>query len=47
MRHSARTRLGVLTILAALAIAACSGGFSGATEAPSVAPEDDGQGSLY
>ena len=37
MRHSARTRLGVLTIFAALAIAAC-GGFSGATEAPSAAP---------
>ena len=37
MRHSARTRLGVLTMLAALAVAAC-GGFSGATEAPSAAP---------
>ncbi len=37
MRHSARTPLGVLTIFAALAIAACSSGFSGATEPPSAA----------
>ena len=38
MRHSAWTRLGVLTTLAALVIAACSGGFSGGTEPPSAAP---------
>jgi raffinose/stachyose/melibiose transport system substrate-binding protein len=37
MRHSAWTRLGVLTILAALAIAACSSGFSGATAPQSAA----------
>src|SRR6185369_646534 len=34
MRHSAWTRLGVLIALAALAVGACSGGFSGATEPP-------------
>ena len=37
MRHSAWTRLGVLTIVAALAIAACSSGFSGATVPSSAA----------
>jgi raffinose/stachyose/melibiose transport system substrate-binding protein len=34
MRHSAWTRLGVLIALAALAVGACSGGFSGATGPP-------------
>src|SRR6476620_3697302 len=39
MRHSSRARLGVLTLLAALAVGACSGGFGGSspTPAPSVA----------
>src|SRR6185312_7755071 len=37
MRHSAWTRLGILTILAATAIAACSSGFSGATAPQSAA----------
>ena len=46
MRHSAWTRLSVLITLAALVIAACSGGFSGGTEPPaSTAPQSAAPGS--
>jgi raffinose/stachyose/melibiose transport system substrate-binding protein len=38
MRHSSETRLGVLSVLAALLIAACSGGFGGTSAAPTAAP---------
>jgi raffinose/stachyose/melibiose transport system substrate-binding protein len=48
MRHSPWTRIGVLSLLAALAVGACSGGFGGAspTTAPSVAePSSPAEGS--
>ena len=38
MRHPSETRLGVLSVLAALLIAACSGGFGGTSAAPTAAP---------
>jgi raffinose/stachyose/melibiose transport system substrate-binding protein len=43
MRHSASTRLGVLFMLAALAVAACSGGFGGSSpSAPAATPAASG-----
>jgi hypothetical protein len=42
MRHSSETRLGVVSVLAAVLVAACSGGFGGTSPAPTTASSAGG-----
>ena len=42
MRHSSGTRLGVLSVLAAVLVAACSGGFGGSSATPGAASQPAG-----